>query len=435
MSEIINIFISSAMFIIALFGFGIILFNETKHEKKVLNLIEFIIATILASLIFGYYEGILKTILLCLVFVIVFRFVYNLSYGKAIFVTIIYAILAMLSDLITLSILIYILDMSKEYCYSTFAGTILSNASTSVATIILTLAMKKQLKKLINYTISTNKKIILICILTLVSIAIFFYNLIKTFEFNNNIIGYLTVILTLIVILLYLFKQKIDNDTIVKKYDELLDIMKTYENDVEEQRTLIHETKNEFATIKCKINDKEKRESIIKYIDSVIGDKVNSNMSKYSKFKYLPSNGIKGFFYYKFMEAERKGINVSVNISKQIEKSFLKELDTKTFKDLIRIIGVYLDNAIEASSESKDKKLGIEIYLINKNIKLIISNTYLNKIEENKIGKDNYSTKGEKRGHGLLLVKKILRDNERFSCQSRVTEDLFIQEIIINKEN
>ena len=37
-------------------------------------------------------------------------------------------------------------------------------------------------------------------------------------------------------------------------------------------------------------------------------------------------------------------LKVSINISKQIENSFLKDIETKDFKDLARIVGVYLDN-------------------------------------------------------------------------------------------
>ena len=273
--------------------------------------------------------------------------------------------------------------------------------------------------------------------ITLVMLAIFFYNLIKTFEFNNNIITYLVIIVMLICILLYLFKQKIENEKISKKYDELLDVMKSYESDIEEQRTLRHETKNEFATIKCKLQDKENNKTIIEYIDSVIGEKEKAGSTKYSKFKYLPSNGLKGFFYYKFIEAEKKGINVSINISKQIENSFLKDIETKDFKDLARIIGVYLDNAIEASSTSEDKKLGIEMYLIKEKIEIIITNTFNNEINLDKIGKESFSTKGKHRGHGLLLVNKILSENNKFEAKNEIRGNIYIQSLKIkdNKKN
>ena len=206
---------------------------------------------------------------------------------------------------------------------------------------------------------------------------------------------------------------------------------KNYESDIEEQRAMIHETRNELMTIKCKINDKAKEVEIIEYIDSILGDKTSSNMSKYSKFKYLPSNGIKGFFYYKFMEAEKRNIKVSVNISKKIEDSFLGSLDTKNFKDLVRMIGVYLDNAIEASSESDDKKLGIEIYLIKDDIEIIISNTFNNDINMDKIGKERFTTKGKNHGHGLLLVKHILYDNPIFETKNEIVNNLYVQTLRI----
>lgn len=337
----------------------------------------------------------------------------------------------------TLGGAIYIFDVSKEFCYESLSGSIISNFSVLGIMIILTVSIRKPLKKLINYNLSTNKKIIVMSSITLVMLAIFFYNLIKTFEFNNNIITYLVIIVMLICILLYLFKQKIENEKISKKYDELLDVMKSYESDIEEQRTLRHETKNEFATIKCKLQDKEDNKTIIEYIDSVIGEKEKAGSTKYSKFKYLPSNGLKGFFYYKFIEAEKKGISVSVNISKQIENSFLKDIETKDFKDLARIIGVYLDNAIEASSTSEDKKLGIEMYLIKEKIEIIITNTFNNEINLDKIGKESFSTKGKHRGHGLLLVNKILSENNKFEAKNEIRGNIYIQSLKIkdNKKN
>ena len=189
-------------------------------------------------------------------------------------------------------------------------------------------------------------------------------------------------------------------------------------------------------TIKCKINDKEDANVITEYIDSILGDKKvkKSSMVKYSKFKYLPSNGLKGFFYYKFMEAEKKNISVSVNISSKIEKSFLKELAVNDFKQLTRIIGVYLDNAIEASSLSEERKLGIEVYLIKNNVEIIISNTFANKIEGDKIGKVKISTKGKNRGHGLLLVRNILNSSDIFESKNEIMGNLFIQKLIVKNK-
>lgn len=302
---------------------------------------------------------------------------------------------------------------------------------------LLTLVLKKPLRKLINYKLSENKKIVIISILAIIFTTIFFYKFAMGYKMNQDVLIYLIAVFAFIIILFTLFKQRMDNENVSKKYDELLDVMKSYESDIEEQRTLRHETKNEFATIKCKLQDKEDNKTIIEYIDSVIGEKEKAGSTKYSKFKYLPSNGLKGFFYYKFIEAEKKGINVSINISKQIENSFLKDIETKDFKDLARIVGVYLDNAIEASSTSEDKKLGIEMYLIKEKIEIIITNTFNNEINLDKIGKESFSTKGKYRGHGLLLVNKILSENNMFEAKNEIRGNIYIQSLKIkdNKKN
>jgi two-component system sensor histidine kinase AgrC len=429
--------LSSTLLILTLYIFGRIVIVNRRHKNIMIDVLILLGFILLNILVFKYTTGTIKTIITCLLYSSLFFCIFNIKLSKSVFTSIVYVILLVIPDLLILSTAIYILGISKEYYYSDFASSLLGNISVCLCLVIITYVLKKPLKKLINYNLSTNKKIIVMSSITLVMLAIFFYNLIKTFEFNNNIITYLVIIVMLICILLYLFKQKIENEKISKKYDELLDVMKSYESDIEEQRTLRHETKNEFATIKCKLQDKEDNKTIIEYIDSVIGEKEKAGSTKYSKFKYLPSNGLKGFFYYKFIEAEKKGINVSINISKQIENSFLKDIETKDFKDLARIIGVYLDNAIEASSTSEDKKLGIEMYLIKEKIEIIITNTFNNEINLDKIGKESFSTKGKHRGHGLLLVNKILSENNMFEAKNEIRGNIYIQSLKIkdNKKN
>lgn len=429
--------LSSTLLILTLYTFGRIIIVNRRHKNIMIDVLILLGFILLNILVFKYTTGTIKTIITCLLYSSLFFCIFNIKLSKSVFTSIVYVILLVIPDLLILSTAIYILGISKEYYYSDFASSLLGNISVCLCLVIITYVLKKPLKKLINYNLSTNKKIIVMSSITLVMLAIFFYNLIKTFEFNNNIITYLVIIVMLICILLYLFKQKIENEKISKKYDELLDVMKSYESDIEEQRTLRHETKNEFATIKCKLQDKEDNKTIIEYIDSVIGEKEKAGSTKYSKFKYLPSNGLKVFFYYKFIEAEKKGINVSINISKQIENSFLKDIETKDFKDLARIIGVYLDNAIEASSTSEDKKLGIEMYLIKEKIEIIITNTFNNEINLDKIGKESFSTKGKHRGHGLLLVNKILSENNMFEAKNEIRGNIYIQSLKIkdNKKN
>ena len=423
--------------IITVYYFGqIILNNEFKIKKLLKTWLIFLTAIILHTIIYLYTDGIIKTLLLCILYSLFLSLIFKTSYWKSSLMSIIYTLLMIIPDLLNLAGAIYIFNVSKDFCCENLTGSIISNICVCSIMIIFTYLLKKPLKVLMNYKLSENKKIVIISVLATIFTAIFFYKFATGYKMNQDVLIYLVSMFAFIIILFTLFRQRIDNENVSKKYDELLDVMKNYESDIEDQRTLRHETKNEFATIKCKLQDKEDNKTIIEYIDSVIGEKEKAGSTNYSKFKYLPSNGLKGFFYYKCTEAEKKGISVSVNISKQIENSFLMDIETKDFKDLARIIGVYLDNAIEASSTSEDKKLGIEMYLIKEKIEIIITNTFNNEINLDKIGKESFSTKGKHRGHGLLLVKKILSENNRFEAKKEIRGNIYIQSLKIseNKE-
>lgn len=432
MLETFNALIACLITTITLYIAGTIIFGKSKNTT-LKNILAILVCTTLITIIFINMNEILKTILMCTIFTMVFKIIFKSNISKSVLMSIIYIIILMLSDLLVLLFLIVILQMPKETIYTSFAGSVLGNVCTNIIMLLIIYLLRKPLKKLLGYSFSTNKKIIIVSIVTITITVYFFFKIIAGYKVNNSVISYLMCMIAFITILLTLYREKIENESIIKKYDELLDVMKTYEIDIENQRTLIHENRNELMTIRSKAIDKNASKEFIEYMDSVIGDKVSTSISKYSKFTHLPSNGLKGFFYYKSMEAERRGIKVSANVSKKIENSFLKDLDTKTYKDLARLIGVYLDNAIDASEKSEDKKLGIEIYLIKENIKIIITNTFSNDVDLSKIGKERYTTKGKNHGHGLLLVSSILHNNNRFIAKTKVDQNLYIQELTINK--
>lgn len=432
MLEIFNALIACLITTITLYIAGTIIFGKSKNTT-LKNILAILVCTTLITIIFINMNEILKTILMCTIFTMVFKIIFKSNISKSVLMSIIYIIILMLSDLLVLLFLIVILQMPKETIYTSFAGSVLGNVCTNIIMLLIIYLLRKPLKKLLGYSFSTNKKIIIVSIVTITITVYFFFKIIAGYKVNNSVISYLMCMIAFITILLTLYREKIENESIIKKYDELLDVMKTYEVDIENQRTLIHENRNELMTIRSKAIDKNASKEFIEYMDSVIGDKVSTSISKYSKFTHLPSNGLKGFFYYKSMEAERRGIKVSANVYKKIENSFLKDLDTKTYKDLARLIGVYLDNAIDASEKSEDKKLGIEIYLIKENIKIIITNTFSNDVDLSKIGKERYTTKGKNHGHGLLLVSSILHNNNRFIAKTKVDKNLYIQELTINK--
>ena len=286
------------------------------------------------------------------------------------------------------------------------------------------------MQKLFAYEISSNVKIAIFAVLTLICIAILFYTGVSNLE-RKTLLTSIFGMVVFLAILFSLVKQKIDNNKITEKYDSLIEFMNSYEEKIDELRIQSHENKNQLLNIKSKIIDKDKNKNIIEYIDSILNEKVQLDKGKYSKLKYLPSNGFKGMFYYKISKAEELGIQISINISAGIKKSVLHNMNAEDYKQLCRIIGVYLDNAIEASAISNEKLLGIEIYLNNNDVEIIISNSYLGEVDINNIYEKGYSTKGKSHGYGLSLVKNILENSDIFSSETTTCNGIYTQKLNI----
>ena len=228
-------------------------------------------------------------------------------------------------------------------------------------------------------------------------------------------------------------KQTLDNNKLKLEYDKLLDFMKTYEIEIEKQHIQHHESKNQLVTIKAKLLDQENNKNVIEYIDSILDENISMNQAYYAKFQYLPSNGLKALFYFKVSEAKNKGINITISISPKIKNSLLNDLSANNFKQLGRIIGVYLDNAIEASSLSNSKSMGIEVYKENEDIKIIITNSFDGEIDE-KVGNTIFSTKGKNRGHGLMLVNSIINNNNMFYQKREIRKNVYVQILVVKNK-
>lgn len=225
--------------IITVYYFGqIILNNEFKIKKLLKTWLIFLIAIVLHTIIYLYTDGIIKTLLLCILYSLFLSLIFKTSYWKSSLMGIIYTLIMIIPDLVVTLTLAII--FGKQKFYLIFAGSIFSNFCVCVLMIALTFILRKPLRKLMNYKLSENKKIVIISVLATIFTAIFFYKFAMGYKMNQDVLIYLVSMFAFIIILFTLFRQRIDNENVSKKYDELLDVMKSYESDIEDQRTLRH---------------------------------------------------------------------------------------------------------------------------------------------------------------------------------------------------
>lgn len=130
----------------------------------------------------------------------------------------------------------------------------------------------------------------------------------------------------------------------------------------------------------------------------------------------------------KYLKANNLGIKVNVEV-------FL-DLNTLNIKiyEFTRILGILMDNALEASNECKDKIINVTFKKDpRRNVQLlIIENTYKNKdVNTDKIFEKGFSSKEGNTGMGLWEVRQILKKNNNLNLYTTKNQNFFIQQFEI----
>lgn len=131
-----------------------------------------------------------------------------------------------------------------------------------------------------------------------------------------------------------------------------------------------------------------------------------------------------------------KARNLEIKINLEIFDD-LSCLNIKTY-ELVRILGILLDNSIEASSKTSEKLVNVTFRKdkkVDRNL-IIIKNTYENKnIDIDRIFEKGYTSKSDedKSSHGLGLweVRKYLRKNTNLNLYTTKDNNYFVQQLEI----
>ena len=127
-------------------------------------------------------------------------------------------------------------------------------------------------------------------------------------------------------------------------------------------------------------------------------------------------------------------IDVQINLSVFIDLNEI-EKHMKIY-EFTRILGILMDNAIEAASECKNKIIHVSFRKDENRSRfvMVIENTYANKdIDMNRIFDKDFSTKSKETNSGLGLweIRQMLKKNNNLDLFANKNDEYFIQEFSI----
>jgi len=149
----------------------------------------------------------------------------------------------------------------------------------------------------------------------------------------------------------------------------------------------------------------------------------------HDKLAGIGSEQLKAFMFYKISQAIERDIGIDLDVFGEIP---MLELPIE-FIDLVRILGILLDNAIEECMEVPDElreSISIKISQNNEMISIVIKNAVRHEIKEKGI-RPGVSTKGDDRGKGLISVRSIIEKYDFIALNSYFQDDSFVQNLVI----
>ena len=216
------------------------------------------------------------------------------------------------------------------------------------------------------------------------------------------------------------------------KYETSIASLKEYEVMIDKFRVDTHENKNEFLTIRNMLKDQNGKETVIKYIDKLVDNKIKDNDKIMKKTSKIPKGGLRATIYSKLCLMDKLKIKYNLSISRAIQTTDLINLDEDLILKICKILGVFLDNAIDAVKDLKKKEISVEIYTIDDNLCIDITNNFNGKVDLDKMSNMKYTTKGNGHGYGLTLANQLLAENkDKLENEKSINRDNFTQTLKI----
>ncbi len=244
--------------------------------------------------------------------------------------------------------------------------------------------------------------------------------------YNNilHISGYLLVMLFLFLAMRHSYLEQIQIQAKQKALQDLQD----YTHDLEVMYNSLRSFKHDYINILLSISgyiENHDMDELKEFFENKIFPTKNLIDQGNYKLNQLSNIGvleIKSLLSIKMIYAHESGIDITIDIPDKVD-NFL--IDTV---DLARILGIFLDNAIEATLETKQPQIGLNIIQNKTGISIIINNRFQdNDLVLYKLKQKGFSTKAGHQGIGLSNAQKIINSYHNVLLETTIQQDCFLQ--------
>lgn len=142
---------------------------------------------------------------------------------------------------------------------------------------------------------------------------------------------------------------------------------------------------------------------------------------------------LKSIIASKLITAQNMGIDVSYETNQDVHQIAIDPVN------MVRVMGIFLDNAIEAQEQLEIKTIVVGCFQWGNITTLIVQNACRADLADiadlKKINQSGFSTKGEGRGLGLANVQEIVNATPNLKLETNISNNYFTQMLTIGALN
>ncbi|MCI8300773.1 MAG: GHKL domain-containing protein [Lachnospiraceae bacterium] len=275
---------------------------------------------------------------------------------------------------------------------------------------------------------------LLLCAFMIFTMASFFDTLEIThrefFLMVSSLVLYFLFTMCIIFIVLYESKKSYEAQKKVEYLENLNEYTKNLEMVYNNLRSFRHDYINIMTSLAAYIDEKKYDELETFFYDHILPVQKNLTQknSSLNSLLHIHILELKSILYTKLILAVNQDIEVNIDIPDEIDSIDMDPID------LTRMLGIYLDNAVEACLETRRPAINLHLGKMNEDVVIIISNTFIDKgLSITQMHKKEVTTKKAGHGIGLYNVSEILNRYDNIYHETLIKEDLFIQQVQITK--
>ena len=389
-----------------------------------------IVLSILLILNFSFINSYLRILTLVIVMILCNYLLFPKEKNANIVIPIIAELILIIAEVIISILFVTLLKLEGNAIFIKYSGTIIINLFVGVISILLVnLKLFKNITNKVIDIIDNINKNVLIIVLGVLIIIINFLLMVPYYRIRTSYIVIFNAI-TIVVYSFIVFKMFEEKSRYIKmnnKYNMTNTTLKELEQNVSRLKITNHENKNQLLTIRNMIKKGEDSKNLIKHIENIVNTKIKDDETLMLQTSTITNSMISSIVYSKMLTMKENDVDVDLIISRDIKDLYLSDISDELAVEVCKIIGVYLDNALEEVSKYEEKIINIEFYAEKKTLCIAISNNFEGEIDFEKMDNPGYTTKENGHGYGLSLVREIIESNDRLSSEREIKDNIFKQ--------